>query len=138
MDEPLDDFCRWTLWSKGRAAVSHESALTVHQIGEFKSPTVHLTVPAGFTMSDPALTLHRATLEPADTIEAGGFRVTTPLRTLIDIAAGRPDLDQLERLIGEATDRGMLTIRLLRDRAEQVDTRAALWVERALNAAAGR
>lgn len=30
-----DELARWTLWSKGRAVVSHESALEVHDIGEF-------------------------------------------------------------------------------------------------------
>ena len=75
---------------------------------------------------------------PVDVAGGPGFEVTTPLRTVIDVAARTPDLDQLERLIIEATDRGMLTVRMLRDRAEQIDIRAALWVERAINAAANR
>jgi predicted transcriptional regulator of viral defense system len=132
-DEPFDDFARWTLWSRDRAVVSHESALTVHQIGEFESPTVHLTVPAGFTMSDPALTLHRGELDAQDIVAGPGFRVTSPLRTVIDVASTAPDLDQLQRLIIEARDRGMLTHRMLRSRAEEIDTRAALYVERALS-----
>lgn len=135
-DEPFDEFCRWSLWSKDRAVVSHESALTVHQIGEFESSKVHLTVPPRFTMSDPALTLHRAALDPADIAGGRGFRVTTPLRTVLDIAAGAPDPDQLERLIAEARERGMFTTGMLRKRAEEVDTRAALYVEHALNPSA--
>jgi predicted transcriptional regulator of viral defense system len=134
----FDEFARWSLWSGGRAVVSHESALTVHQIGEFESPTVHLTVPRTFTMTDPELTLHRGDLDQADTTQGPGFRVTTPLRTVIDIAARKPDLDQFERLVADAVDRGMLTTRMLRERSEQVDPTAALWVERALNLRADR
>lgn len=130
--QPLDEYCRWDLWSRGRAVVSHESALAVHEIGEFESPRVHLTVPRTFTMTNPALILHKADLDPADVTGGGGFAVTTALRTVVDIAAGAPDLDQLARLIGEARERGMLTHRMLRDRAEAIDVRAALYIERAL------
>src|SRR3954468_5185764 len=42
-----DDLIRWTLWSKSRAVVSHQTALTVHGLGELESPRIHLTVPPG-------------------------------------------------------------------------------------------
>ena len=45
----------------GLGVVSHESALGVHQIGEFEAARVHLTVPPSFTMTDPALAIHRRT-----------------------------------------------------------------------------
>lgn len=127
-----DDLARWTLWSRGRGVVSHETALSVHGVGEFESAQVHLTVPPGFTMRDDAVTLHHADLPVTDVIERPGFRVTTPLRSLIDVAAGVPDEDQLARAIDEARGRGLVTPRQLRVRAEAVDARAALIIERAL------
>src|ERR1700675_2942833 len=45
-----DDLARWTLWSRTQAVVSHESALSVHGVGEFESARVHLTVPPAFSM----------------------------------------------------------------------------------------
>lgn len=127
-----DELARWTLWSRGRGVVSHETALAVHGIGEFESARVHLIVPPGFTRGDGALSLHRARLPVDDVLDRTGFRVTTPVRSLVDVAGSRPDEDQLARAIKEARDCGLLTIRRLRSRAEAIDTRAALHIERAI------
>ncbi len=127
-----DDLARWTLWSRNRGVVSNETALAVHGIGEFESPRVHLTVPASFTMRDDAVVLHRAELPPIDVIERIGFRVTTPVRSIVDIAATVPDDEQLGRAIIDAVQAGLLSLRTLRSRAEAVDVRAALQIERAL------
>lgn len=131
-----DDLARWTLWSKGRGVVSHETALTVHRIGEFESARVHLTVPPRFTMRDDALMLHQADLPSSDVLQRSGFRVTTPVRSIIDIASFVPDEEQLARAIADGQRNGLLTIRSLRSRAELVDVRAALSIERALTSAA--
>lgn len=130
-----DELARWTLWSRGRAVVSHESAMAVHDIGEFESRYVHLTVPPGFTMRDDAVALHYTELPTSDVSERSGYRVTTPLRTLIDIAANAADEDQLARAIDDARRAGLVTNRRLRSRAETLDPRAALYIERAIQQA---
>jgi predicted transcriptional regulator of viral defense system len=130
-----DDLARWTLWSKGRGVVSHETALSVHGIGEFESARPHLTVPPEFTMRDDAVTLHHAELPDSDVVKRAGFRVTTPVRSIIDVAALSPDEDQLARAIDDARHSGLLTLRSLRSRAELVDARAALRIERAIQRA---
>lgn len=127
-----DDLARWTLWSKGRGVVSHETALAVHGIGEFESARVNLTVPPGFTMRDDAVTLHHTDLPDTDVVDRTGFRITTPVRSLIDVAEASPDEDQLARAIDDARRAGQLTIRHLRSRAEAVNVRAALQIERAI------
>lgn len=127
-----DDLARWALWSKGRGVVSHEMALVVHGIGEFESAQVHLTVAPGFTMRGKGVTLHHADLPETDVVERTGYRVTTAVRSIIDIAAHAPDEDQLARAIVDARHAGLLTVRSLRGRAEAVDVRAALYIERAL------
>lgn len=58
--------------------VSHESALSVHGIGEFASARIHLTVPPSFKLRDPAVTVHEAELPAVDVVQRTGFRVTTP------------------------------------------------------------
>lgn len=128
-----DDLIRWTLWSKVRAVVSHESALSVHEIGELESPRVQLTVPPGFRMRDAAVVLHHAELPQGDVVERTGFRLTSAVRSLVDVAAGTADDDQLARAIQEARVAGLLTLRQLRTRAEAVDLRAALRIERAIH-----
>ena len=126
-----DELARWVLWSGGVAVVSQETALHVYGIGEFESARVHLTVPAGFARRDRAVVLHVADLPAEDVQEGAGFRMTTPLRSLIDVAAGRPD-EELGRAIIDARSRGLAPLRRLRGRAELVDPRAALYIERAL------
>src|SRR5687768_13109558 len=64
-----DDLARWTLWSKGRGVVSHDTAMNVHGFGEFESACIHLTVPPGFSMRDDALALHFTRLPENDVVE---------------------------------------------------------------------
>ena len=130
--EPHDELVRWTLWSKGRGAVSHATALSVHGVGEFESPRVQLTVPPGFTSEDEAVQLFVAELPSEDVLPRTGYRVTTVLRSLIDVAATNADHEQLARAIDDAIKAGTTTARLLRTRSEQVDLKAALAIERAL------
>ncbi len=128
-----DYLARWTLWSRGRGVVSHDTALSVHDIGELESARVDLTVPPGFTMQDDAVRLHHADLPDDDVLERSGFRVTTIVRSIIDVAGVFADDDQLGRAIHEALDLGRFTLRQLRSRAELVDARAALHIERAIS-----
>lgn len=129
---PRDDLVRWSLWSRGRAVVSHETAMSVHELGDVDPARVHLTVPQNFRQKDPAVVIHRAEVPGSDVEEHSGFRVTTPLRSLLDVATGDLDLDQLARAIEEALARGMLTRRVIRDRADEFGAKAALRIERAL------
>ncbi len=82
--------------------------------------------------SRSSIWLHRAELPPTDVIERIGFRATNPVRSIVDIAATAPDDEQLGRAIVDAVQAGLLTLRTLRSRAESVDVRAALQIERAL------
>jgi predicted transcriptional regulator of viral defense system len=130
---PREDLVRWSLWSRGRALVSHETALSVHELGDVDPAQIHLTVPRNFRQKDHSVVLHRADELPRrDVEEHDGFRVTTPLRSLLDVAAGELDLDQLTRAIEEALARGMTTRRALLERADEFGANAALRIERAL------
>lgn len=128
-----DDLIRWTLWSRGRAVVSHLSALNVDGVGEFESAQIHLTVPPEFSMSDPAVILHHANLPEEDVFAREGFKVTSLARSLVDVASLEPDEDQLARAIEEALGTGLVTARQLRQLGDAVDPVAALRIERALH-----
>ena len=127
-----DDLVRWSLWSRGRAVVSHETALSVHELGDVDPARVHLTAPPNFRQRNPGVVIHRTDLATRDVEEHEGFRVTTPLRSLLDVAAGELDLDQLGQAIAEALARGMTTRRALLDRADEFGANAALRIERTL------
>ncbi len=112
--------------------ISHETALATHEIGEFEARHVHMTVPLGFRKDHDALMLHKANLLDEDVEVREGYRITTIVRSLIDVASLAPDNDQLARAIEEARERGRFTLRRLRSEAERVNTRGALFIERAL------
>jgi predicted transcriptional regulator of viral defense system len=110
-----DDLIRLTLWSRNRhdepqAVTSHESALGVHGLGELLPSLIHLTVPPAFRKNPPkGCVLHRARLDVDEIEPREGFRVTTPLRTLLDVAeASSVSCDQLCRIIAQAFDEGLV------------------------------
>jgi len=128
-----DEFIRLSLWSRGRddvpqAVVSHESALALHDLSDMLPGKVHLTVPRTFRKEPPGnCQLHKAELESKDVAARGGFRVTTPLRTLIDVAAENTvPGEQLELAVKDAVDKGMVTLRKLKDAADQASTDSRL------------
>lgn len=76
--------------------------------------------------------LHHGVLPEYDVLEHEGFRVTTVLRTMLDVAAGNLDLNLLATAIDDAVEHGMITTRALCGRADEFGPHAALRIERAL------
>jgi predicted transcriptional regulator of viral defense system len=130
-----DHLVRWALWSRGRATVSHTTALSVHDLGTANPAEIHLTVPRGFRQRDSAVILHRADLAGGEIEEREGFRVTTPVRAIVECAAARIDQDVLDSAVAEALDRGLTTRRHLLHAAQRLGAQAELGVERALREA---
>ena len=116
-----DDLIRLTLWSRDRqdrpqAVVSHASALLLHQLSDVLPQKIHLTVPPSFRKVPPrGCTLHKMHLPRSQVDAREGFAVTTPLRTLVDVAAtpGITD-EQLDRAIQDALRRGLVRESVLR------------------------
>lgn len=129
-----EDLVRWILWSGDRAVVSHETAMSLHALGDADPSRVHLTVPPEFGKAAPGLILHRGTLSAQDIQRREGVPVTTPLRTLLDVAAGDLDLDQLATAVDDAIAAGKATRRDLLKRSDEFGAHAALRLERALKA----
>lgn len=132
---PDDQWVRWSLWSGGRGVVSHESALRVHDLSDVDPAKIHFTVPTGFRAEDPLVVVHREPLGEADVEEREGWRVTTPVRTLVDIADGELSQEVVDAALTDALGRGLLTRRSLRRLTTSLSDRAALRLERALAAA---
>lgn len=110
-----DDLIRLSLWSRGRndkpqATVSHASALFLHQLSDILPGKVHLTVPQSFRKTSPTgCQLHKGHVAEADIEVREGFIVTTPFRTLLDLASGPGITDeQLGLGIHQALQRGLV------------------------------
>ncbi len=127
-----DQYVRWALWSGLRAVVSHDSALRVHELSDVDPASIHLTVPAGFRAEDPLVVAHRGVLDDDDVEHRQGWRVTTPLRTLADVAADELSQEIIDAAVRDALERGLVSRRSLRRHAVDLSDRAALRLERAL------
>lgn len=114
-----EDLIRWSLWSRNQkgaaqAVVSHDTALTVHGLSDVMPARVHLTVPPGFRKRvPPGCALHQGRLAPGDVEARPGFQVTTPLRTLLDVADSPLSQEHLDAAVGEALERGLVRRRQL-------------------------
>lgn len=129
---PDDQFVRWCLWSGERGVVSHETALQVHGISDVDPARIHLTVPLDFRAQDPAVAVHREPLAESDVERRAAWAVTTPLRTLVDVAGGDLSQEQIDRAVDDAMERGLVTRRALLRSTADSGVRAALRLERAL------
>jgi very-short-patch-repair endonuclease len=95
------------------AALSHASALVVHQLLA-SVVTVDLTAPAN-RRGDTTLRFHRLSLDDSEVTKRHGLRVTTTERTLLDIAATGADI---RRLAHEAIAKRLTTQSKLKAMAE--------------------
>lgn len=124
-NSPHEDLIRWSLWSHNRkeepqAVFSHQTALAVHEIGDLMPAKIHFTLPKSFRKPIPGgCVVHRDQLPPEDIERNSGFLVTTPVRTLVDVAEeGAIDPEHLMRSVEDALRRGLVSIQDLRARAQ--------------------
>jgi predicted transcriptional regulator of viral defense system len=117
---PDSDLILWSLWSRGRDDVpqgvySHETALRIFDLSDNMPAKLRMTVPGKFRRGadiPSILVLHYADLALTDMEEREGFRVTRPMRTILDlIAAGGLSPDLLTQAFDEARNRGLITAR---------------------------
>src|SRR5215211_6913215 len=110
-----EDLVRLYLWSRDRegkpqAVVSHETALRLHGLSDLMPEKVHLSVSRGFRKRPPkGVVLHKQDLTRGDVEEWNAFRVTTPLKTILDVARSREvSPEHLESAVREAIVRGLV------------------------------
>lgn len=130
--DATDTYARWSVWSRGQGVVSHESALSVHDLSDANPARVHLTVPSTFRAIEDALALHRGTVPEEEIEQRSGWRVTTPPRTLVDVAASDTPLEFVEDAVASALERGLTTRKRLLRGAESRGGRARVRLSEAL------
>jgi predicted transcriptional regulator of viral defense system len=112
------DLVQWSLWSRNRNEVtegvySHQTALSFFELSDLNPAKLHMTVPTRFRRNSAIpgiLALHYADLDATDIQSAQGFRVTRPLRAIIDVAeADTVERGFLRQAIRQAHERGLIT-----------------------------
>jgi len=83
------------------AALSRWASMALFELCPVRTP-VDVTIPYGLSVRRAGIRSHRAAaLPPCDIVRRHGLRVTTPARTLLDLAGSTPRAE-LERLVEEA------------------------------------
>ncbi|MEU7215431.1 MULTISPECIES: type IV toxin-antitoxin system AbiEi family antitoxin domain-containing protein [Nocardia] len=132
---PLDEYAMWAAWFDGAAAVSHQSAADLHGIGRLRPRFLHLSVGAGRPPVTPRLVVLRRSLIGTEIESAGPFLVTTPLRTVLDLAEGDIGQSALDEVVADAVAINRCTSEEIRAASGCLPPRAANRVYRALSGA---
>ena len=120
------------------AVVSHESALDLLDLADIIPDAIHLTIPRSRRGWRPPgnVTLHTTQegFGTGETVERDGIRVTSPTRTILDVAEAGMSPDQVSRAIRQAVERGLVTRSQLRERGRERGRRVQSLVSGALEA----
>ncbi|MEU0544263.1 type IV toxin-antitoxin system AbiEi family antitoxin domain-containing protein [Nocardia sp. NPDC005978] len=101
-DGPLDEYAMWSAWFDGAAAVSHHSAAELHGLGRLRPRFVHMSARVGRFPLSPRLVVLRRAFARNDVESAGTFLVTTPLRTVLDLAEAGIGQSALDEVVADA------------------------------------
>jgi len=110
------DLILWSLWSRNRddapqGVYSHQTALSLYDLTDLMPSKLHMTVPTRFRrMAEiPAiLELHFSDLSPSEIEEREGYRITRPIRAIVEVSRD-VSAEMLTEAFSEARTRGLIT-----------------------------
>ena len=107
------------------SVVGFESALLLHQLSDILPEKTHLIVPSSFRKKPPAnVVLHKAKLLLNEISTQQGVQVTTPLRTLLDLAKTPISPEHFNQAVQEALQKGMVRQQKLVEAAQTLPSKA--------------
>lgn len=110
----FEDVMTAILWVGEGSAASHDTALAIYGLADAMPVVIHVTVDRRFRGERSGVIVHKASLPTEDVANRESIPVTTPLRTLTDVAMDR---SVAEAAASEALDRGLVRAAQLRDLA---------------------
>lgn len=128
-----DSYTRWYVWGEHDGVLSHDSAAALHGLGDLDPHSVHLTFAEPRRTRLSGVTLHTAELPATDVTESAPMRLTTPSRTVLDLADSPITQEQFTETVFDALDRALIDPETLVARADDFGLAAALRIERALS-----
>ena len=138
---PASQLIAHALWTRNRqddpeGVYSHETALAIHELSDVMPAKLHMTVPTTFrrfAKPPKILTLHFANLDQTDIEEKRGFKVTRPIKTILDLMASESvSHDIIEQAFAEGVIRGMISQKDIHSKPIPQDIKATLekWLKR--------
>ncbi|GGF95578.1 hypothetical protein GCM10007304_06810 [Rhodococcoides trifolii] len=129
----LEEYAKWCAWLGTGAVISHQSATELHCLGNLHPQFVHVRVSGTARAHDRRLAVHRGRLDGRDIEYTGSFRITTPICTTLDLAAGGISQFTLDEVVGDGLVLGRLDADELFARALESGARVAERIELALS-----
>src|SRR6476660_10518476 len=118
------DLVLWALWSRNRdeeveGAYNHQTALSLYDLSDLNPAKLHMTVPTGFRRNSEIpgiLVLHYADLPASDVQTAQGYKLTRPLRAVLDlIEAGTVERNFIRQALRQSVERGLISRQQIRN-----------------------
>ena len=135
---PHEDIVAAWLKLARRAVVSHDTALALYDLAPSRSHEIHLTLPRKYRPRTPqsasAVALHTTTvpLRRDEVTNRFGVQITSPVRTIADIADIGADPSVVIEAIGRAVATGLVSPNELRAAVKRRSARVRQLVARAI------
>ena len=137
--DPHEDIvAAWLRFAPHRAVVSHDTALALYDLAPSRSHEIHLTLPREHRPRNPqpatGVKLHTTTvpLRRDEVAKRFGVEITSPARTITDVADIGVDPSVVIEATGRALATGLITPNELRAAVKRRSARVRRLVERAI------
>jgi len=107
----LGQLAQATMWADRRGALSHDTALDVHDLCDINPARIHITIPTAYRLQKPVpplYVLYQRDLEPAERTLHEGIPIVTPKRAILDGLESGIRADLLRQAIDTARRHGQL------------------------------
>lgn len=128
-----DLFVAW-LRAGPNSVISHESALYLYKLSDVLPGEVHVIMPRTGSRRRAGIRLHTNQLLPSEVTRREGLPVTTPARTIIDLAVSGLAAEQIRLAVFEALRQGLVSKEDLQVRASRKGGRAERTISHILEA----
>jgi predicted transcriptional regulator of viral defense system len=124
-DSPYEDlFVAW-LQTGPDSVISHDSALALYELSDAMPSQIHIIMPRTGSRRRRHIRLHTHRLKGDEITQRVGLPVTTPARTIADVAVAGMAAEFIQQAVHEAIRRGLTTRRALETQAKRRQGRAA-------------
>jgi predicted transcriptional regulator of viral defense system len=105
------------LWTKNvkdvpQGVFSHQTALSLYELSDVNPVKIHITVPKSFRRSKPCsknIVLHKKAITKSEISSFDSFKITSPLKTLLDVIDdGKMSDELIEQAVNQAYNRGLI------------------------------
>jgi predicted transcriptional regulator of viral defense system len=123
------EYVVWSLWLRNRldqpqGVYSHETALSIFDLSDLNPSKLHMTVPPTFRKNcgtPDHLVLHKGELEDQHVQDRGGYKVTKPIKSILDLCREETvSRDLIAQAVSEGIKRGLITQREKRAASDSV------------------